>query len=136
MKRPYGYLVMNLQTLAKVQKFGNWETEVDLTSLDEGCMGIVCLYRLKKDAESAARRGRGKAPHQIIAVVTMLNEWPEVDELLAIVRELAGMDTMITYYGAKAHCAICKRLSTEDHAPNCIWLRAQKFRENTNDGRA
>ena len=49
------------------------------------------------------------------------------DELLAIVRELAGMDE-VERVEAFPICHYCKCLYTK-HDPDCLWLRSQKFKE-------
>ena len=53
-------------------------------------------------------------------------EW-KVDELLSIVRELA-LNCRCPYPDTR--CYYCGNQPGQDHKPDCLWLRAQKFRED------
>jgi hypothetical protein len=58
------------------------------------------------------------------------------NELLAIVRELAGMEMSENRRGTVT-CPLCGEHSDDlwrvSHLSDCLWLRAQKFREKTDD---
>jgi len=50
-------------------------------------------------------------------------------ELLAIVRELGGVENVILQDGEPFWCRVCNG-PLDPHDPDCLWLRAQKFRED------
>lgn len=64
-----------------------------------------------------------------------LLEW--MAEILLIVRELAEMEPEADKNYGTAYCRICGQEDTVDregrpgiiHEPDCLWLRAQKFKE-------